>query len=192
MVYIMLDQKFDSKKFSGFCYENGLTLLGSFEADPDKGQAAQVIYEDMITKVKCYYVEDYLIDLRYLILEGKKEKELFEKLNQAKSLRTISQDKIANTAKKHKNKQELVLALRMLAVISPVKYDEDFFDLFNIGLAHQDPAVRHASLQIVTYPSWEEFYIQAKEMAKADPSEEVRLTAGNFVREYERLHKKSK
>jgi len=192
MIHIILDQSFTDKKFNDFAFKQKWELLGVFEADPDKGQAAQIVCSDPATKCRCYYVEDYLIDLRYLILEGKKEKELAENIFKAKGIKLIIPEKIFSMVNKAKTRKDLVLGLRMLAVISPEQYEENFFNLFMIGLEHKDPFVRHASLKIVTYPSWKEFNMVVKEMSKNDPDPVVKETAQGFLKAYEQIHRKKK
>jgi hypothetical protein len=192
MIHIILDQSFTDKKFNDFVFKQKWELLGVFEADPDKGQAGQIVCSDPLTKCRCYYVEDYLIDLRYLILEGKKEKDLEEAIFKMKGIKLLAQEKIFTLVSKAKNRKDLVLGLRMLAVISPKSFEENFFNHFLLGLQHKDPFVRHASLKIVTYPSWKEFNPIAKAMSENDPDPVVRETAEGFLKAYEQIHGKKK
>src|SRR5690606_3667565 len=93
---------------------------------------------------------------------------------------------------KAKSRKSLVLGLRMLAVISPEKYEENFFRHFLMGLENTDPFVRHASLKIVTYPSWKEFNIVAKKMSLEDQDPAVRETAVGYLKAYNQINGKKK
>lgn len=192
MIHIIPDQAFTGRKYSEFALKQKWQLLGSFDPDPDQGQASQIICLDPETKARCYYVEDYLIDLRYLIVEGKKEKQLAEKIYTARGIKLILPEKIFQMVEKARSRKSLVLGLRMLAVISPEKYEENFFHHFLIGLEHKDPFVRHASLKIVTYPSWKEFNAVAKKMSQEDPDPVVRETATGYLKAYKQIHGKKK
>lgn len=190
MKYVMLDQKFDRKKFAGFFTKRAYTMLAEIAEDRDQGVCDQVIVQDPESKVKIYYMEDYLIDLRYLVLEGKNADKLSEELHQAKDLKALGFAGIEKMVKNPKSKKDLVLGLRMLAVLSPKVYDEKFFKLFRAGLDHKDPQVRFATIQIVTYPKWDPIREYVNRMAQKDPHPEVRGISDAFVKQFDRLTKR--
>ena len=187
MIHILLDQSYNGKKFSAFAAKQKWMLLAVFDADPDNGQAAQIVCEDPATKTRCYYVEDFLIDLRYLIVDGKQQAAIADAIYASKQIKVIAPEVIYSMVKKARSRQALVLGLRMLAVISPETYDEPTFELFQKGLEHKDPRVRHASLQIVTYPNWKQFFELAKLMHKEDPDPGVREKAKGFITAYKSI-----
>jgi len=194
MIHIILNQDTSRAKFLAYAESEGWEVLAEFDADPEHGQAGQIICNDPEIKVKCYYVEDYLIDLRYLIIEGKPEKELLlaSKIYKTKNIDLVSASEIFHMIEDSKNEGELVLGLRMLAVISPTSFDQKFYKLFAKGLQHEDPYIRHAAIQIVTYPAWPEFKRDVANMKENDPSEMVRERAEGFLKAYTQLFEKKK
>lgn len=194
MIHIILNQDTTRAQFIAYAEAEGWEVLAEFDADPEQGQAGQIICNDPVIKVKCYYVEDYLIDLKYIIIEGKPEKELLlaSKIYKSKNIQLVTAPEIFHMIEDSKHAGELVLGLRMLAVISPTSFDQKFYKLFTKGLQHEDPYIRHAAIQIVTYPAWPEFKVDVAKMKENDPSEMVRERAEGFLKAYVQLFENKK
>jgi hypothetical protein len=75
-------------------------------------------------------------------------------------------------------------ALAHVAAATPCEFDLEFFEWFEFGLGHDDPALRKWAAMLTGYPAWPEFRAPLEALLE-DDEEEIRALAGQMLA---RLH----
>ena len=134
-------------------------------------------------ETKIIYVEDYIVDFPYLIVDGQ-EIESISKLIKS-HFDIYSQAEIVQQAQTARTEKEQVEAIFRLALIAPNKFDSKFFELFQIGFNHPSPEVRAKTLKACAYTEWKEFIPCVEKIRNQDSDEIVRNEAEIIFKAYE-------
>jgi hypothetical protein len=187
MQRIVLDPGMPEDTFHRYSYLKDWLLTAAIDQDPEADQPARVVSRDPKTSTVITYVDDQRIGLRYVLIDGKAEERIADDLYRSSEIKTISRDRIRQMLTKPKDREELILGLRHLAVVAPSSFEQESFDFFSRALNHRDPEVRHAAVQLISYPGWPEFKPKVQEMMLKDRHPDVREVAASLLRGYDQV-----
>ena len=135
-------------------------------------------------ETKIIYVEDYIVDFPYLIVDGQ-EVESISKLIKS-HFDIYSQAEIVQKVQTARTEQEQIDAIFRLALVAPNKFDSKFFELFQIGFNHASPEVRAKTLKACAYTEWKEFIPCINKIRNQDSDEMVKNQAEIISKAYQR------
>jgi hypothetical protein len=130
-----------------------------------------------------HYIEDHLINLRYLVAQGNDVEQLVEQIHS--SLATYNKEEIRQLVEKATTRDEQVSAIYQVGIAAYQDYDSDFFELFKIGLSNPDAEVRKAAILAVGYVGWSEFREILQHLKTDDPDLTVRERASIMLEGYD-------
>ena len=118
------------------------------------------------------YVEEYLTDINYFIIEGKDREEILKYI--CDSLDVVDLDEIKrilqNESYCEENSQEYLDAVYNLGLIAtPGKFDRE--------LSHEFPEVRYAGIMAINFANWREFAEPLERIKNTDSHPDVRELA---------------
>ena len=186
---IVLAPEMSRDAFAGYCYAQDWHLEAIMDEDRGIGRPSQDVCRDDRTGTRIAFVDDYLVDVRYLYVDGPGEAQLEAQLYKAKEVATIPPAAIFKMLRRGAPRGERLLGIRYLAVTAPASPDQRWAKAFRALLADRDPDVRDAALQCASYPAWPELRRTAEKMTKHDPHPGVRETAAALVRSFKKVAK---
>lgn len=125
--------------------------------------------EDESTSI--HYIEDPLIDIRYLFIHGSKQVEVINAISSYLDL--FQRGEIFEMIHKAASTEEYIQAIYHLGVTANHDYDKEIFELFKAVFAHSEPKVRNAAILATSYVGWKEFEEPLKNLSDSDPEKEV-------------------
>lgn len=132
-----------------------------------------------------HYIEDFLLGVNYLLLEGEEPGPLAEDIR--KKLPTYSVDETKRLVAQGKTRDELIGAIYLAAAATSPRFDESLFKLFEIALESDDPDVRSAAILGMGYAAWPEFKALLRRIEATDPDSRVRGDARAMLDSLERV-----
>ncbi|NET62239.1 MAG: hypothetical protein F6K47_40875, partial [Symploca sp. SIO2E6] len=125
-----------------------------------------------------HYVEDPLIGIRYLFIDGLNQVEICDKISS--SLDIFRREEIFNMVHTAVSAEEYVRAIYHVGIIANHDYNMEIFEIFKLAFAHPETKVRNAAILATAYVGWREFEELLRDIIDCDPEEKVRDFA-NFT-----------
>lgn len=122
-----------------------------------------------------HWIEDHVLGLPYLLLQGKSQDEAAREI--ASALPTVDRSDLRAIVDEARTADDLVAALRHVAAAAPPEFDAEIFEWFERGFEHEDAAVRKIAAIASAYPAWPEFRARLLETASNDADPDVREAA---------------
>lgn len=126
-------------------------------------------------RISIHYIEDFLINIRYLTLKG--ENLSIVKSQVCSSLDIYKREEIFSMMEKAAERSQFIHAIYNIGALATQEFDPDIFDLFKDALANRDPEVRRAAIFATGYPAWPEFRELIEYIQFQDPEPTVRAYA---------------
>ena len=129
------------------------------------------VTSDQLTAIR--YREDPLLNLRYLLVEGKDQDKVLAEIRQ--EINTYSDTEIQTLFEMAKNEEEYIHAIRCVGIAAlPRKFSQQWFKDFEAALSHPSPEVRDAAILALSYVGWRQFEPLLQKLAQNDPDEQTR------------------
>lgn len=137
---------------------SGFYLIDFFS--PSDKAAKSTIWSSDNEQTSVQYVEEQLINIRYLIIKGKDREKIFTHM--CNSLDIITYDEIKQIVQNEsyfaENSEEYIEAIYHLGIIAiPGNYDDELFALFEKVLSHSNAEVRNAGIIAIHFAGWRQF-----------------------------------
>ena len=130
-----------------------------------------------------HYIDDHLINLRYLVVQGEAVDEIAKQIHS--SLATYTREEIRQTVEEATTRDQYIHAIYQVGIAAPQDYDPELFEWFKIGLSNPDAKVRKATILAIGYVGWLEFRAVLQELKTNDPDQSVRQRASILLEGYE-------
>ena len=140
------------------------------------------IYTTLDKKTSLHFVDDSLLDVRYLLIKGSNVEATAAKARSV--LPTWEDAEVLRTARGADEPEERQRAILQSAVLAAENKDPVFLEIFRQARSHPDPAVRRAAMTAISYLGWPELREIVAEYA-SDPDPEVRQDAATLLEAYE-------
>lgn len=122
-----------------------------------------------------HYIEDFLINIRYFLIEGKNQSQVIEKIRA--SLDTYSEEEILEMAKNAVEPDEHIRAIYYVGIMTKQTYNPQYFKFFEAAFSHLDAEVRKAAILATVCAGWLEFREHLQRLQTNDPDPSVRERA---------------
>lgn len=133
--------------------------------------------DDRATAVN--YLEDPLVSLSYLSIRGADRDKLASKF--ARKMETYDPEWALELAAGAVKPETQLEAISRLAVIFP-SHDPAAFEVFKAyATAAPNPVLREAAVNAMAYRAWPEFLPLLEQIAREDPSDNVRMRANEIL-----------
>jgi hypothetical protein len=162
-----------SEAFERLAEHLGWRLVGKTQSDVST-EAAWVAPE---IGAAVTYVDDRVIGLQYLAVEGTSETILAVAQKVDPFLPFYTHESVKKFLMRGAPEYDPVLALYVAALIAPPWGDPEILDWFRAAMKDPDPRIRRAAYFATTYPGWREFDEMLKERSEHDPDSEARISA---------------
>lgn len=172
----------DREDFIEYATDAGLVYRSESQEDRAALIPYELIYSDSERQTWFHYIDDFISELRYVVVEGRDVEEGAEHV--AENLPVHSDADLLAWVTAAENPKELAAAVRHLAIIAPKKCDPQVLSGFLRGLRHADPAVRVISIHACGYPAWPELKPAIRQIKDSDPDRRVRDTARRMLDVY--------
>jgi hypothetical protein len=130
-----------------------------------------------------HYIEDHLINLRYLVAQGDDVEQIIKQIHS--SLDIYNNAEIRQLVEKASTRDEHICAIYQVGIAASQDYDSEFFELLKIGLSNPDAEVRKAAILAVGYVGWSEFREILQHLKTDDPHLMVRERASIMLEGYD-------
>lgn len=138
-------------------------------------QALEILWWESNDSRLVRYIEDRLLSVRYLLLEGDHPERLEDELT--KQLSFVKRADILRDLTLAVKREEWIIALYRLAAFASASFDKELFEYFERAFVHPEPDVRFAAVFAMTYPGWREFRPILERLSLLDSSADVRNIA---------------
>ncbi|BAZ12419.1 hypothetical protein NIES4071_42500 [Calothrix sp. NIES-4071] len=122
-----------------------------------------------------HYIEDFYINARYILIRGKNQEEIAEKIRA--SLATYSIYELQEKLEKVTEKKECIGVILRLSAASTQDYEPKIFHDLKTMMYDSDADVRKAAIFSTTYLGWQEFREPLEELKNNDPDASVQKFA---------------
>ncbi|MEH2039430.1 HEAT repeat domain-containing protein [Nostoc sp.] len=122
-----------------------------------------------------HYIEDFLINIRYFLVEGKNQEQIIAKISS--SIDTYDEKEIFEMAENAVNQDNYIRAIYHIAILARQTYNPKIFEIFNSAFTHADPEVRKAAILATVAIGWKEFRETLQGLQVNDPDLNVRERA---------------
>ncbi|MBW4608227.1 MAG: hypothetical protein KME22_13660 [Hassallia sp. WJT32-NPBG1] len=119
-----------------------------------------------------HYIEDFLLNVRYIAVKGEKPGQVIEQIRQL--LNTYSQEEIHQMVENATEPDDLIQAIYYVGAAATSMYDADMFKMFEHMLSHSNSEVRRSAIFATAYPAWKEFCKPLEKLQASDPELTVR------------------
>lgn len=153
---------------------------------PTETQPKKIVWLTKDKQVAIHFVEDPMVDLDYIIVEGKQEdRDKVARLIRDK-LAIYDDNDIRDIVEKAETPGERISAVQHAALAAPLEFDETYFKYITDALHDPDPKVRRAALTTTAYVAWRRLKQPMEELAESDPEPEIREFAAFGLKSLER------
>ena len=114
------------------------------------------------------YVEDQLLQTRYLTISGPEEQAIAKQLEAG--LEAYSLDDLSRLSSPDLAPPEAVVLVNAAALKAPQEYDAELFELISKALQHPAVEVRRAAVFAITYVPWRQFRNVLSQLGNTDPA----------------------
>ncbi len=127
------------------------------------------------------YVDDYLMQLQYLVVEGTPEEILAVACHVDPYLPFYTHDSIAAMMSLESSQYDPILAIYIAALIASADPDPEILSWFKVAMSSDDPSVRSAAYFATTYPGWREFKPMLTRASREDSNHDAREMAAKAL-----------
>lgn len=136
----------------------------------------EIIWLTQTRQTRIHYIEDFLVDARYFLVEGRELEDASQKIRS--SVSTYTDEDIRRIAKNAKERAEQIRAIYYAGIAAPLRFDPEFFRMFEQASSSPDAEVRHALIVAIGYVGWKELHEILEHLRTTDLEESVREDAG--------------
>ncbi len=153
---------------------------------PTRTQPKKIVWLTRDEQVAVHFVEDPMVDLDYIIVEGKsEEREKVARLIREK-LDIYDDEDIAELIENAQTPNERISAVQHAALAAPLEFDETYFKYVTDALADPNPEVRRAALTTTAYVAWRQLKEPMEKVSQSDPDPAIREFAAFGIRSLEK------
>lgn len=173
-VRIVLQETVSEKDVDSAAWDNDWSLIQTIKADENVPH--EVIWQDTFQNVNIHYIEDFYIDVAYIVLRGEDLAPVVEDIYA--KLPIYTEDYVFKMLEDSSDDQEnLIKAIYYLALMAPQQYSLKFFTTFKDLLSHPSSIVRSAVITAIGYVGWQASKSLLESVQQSDPDAEVRKDA---------------
>jgi hypothetical protein len=143
--------------------------------DADRHNPREVIYQVTPKRTFVHYIEDSLLGIDYLVIQGEELDEVEARTRAA--LPALSEQEVRMMMGTAVTADEQVRALPCAALVAPVSFDVEFYRWFEHALHSPEARVRKLTILATGYVGWREFCAPLAELASTDGDSQVREDA---------------
>jgi hypothetical protein len=123
-------------------------------------------------KTAIHYIEDDLIDIPYLLIEGENQEKLVSEIEF--SIGTYNLPELHEMLQKATNRDEYIRSIYRIGAAINQEYNPELFKDFQTLMYHPEVDVRKAAIFATTYVGWVEFKEPLQQLRTSDPEPSVR------------------
>lgn len=173
-VRIVLQETVSERDVDSAAWDNDWSLIQTIKADENTPH--EVIWQDTFQNVNIHYIEDFYIDVAYIVLRGEDLAPVVEDI--CAKLPIYTEDDVFKMLENSSNDQEnLIKAIYYLGLMAPQQYSLKFFTIFKDLLSHRNSIIRSTVITAIGYVGWQAFKSLLESVHQSDPDAEVRKDA---------------
>ncbi|HAG81754.1 MAG TPA: hypothetical protein DCL61_11445 [Cyanobacteria bacterium UBA12227] len=176
-VRVVLQESVSEADIDSAAWDNEWSLVKTIKGDENTPH--EVIYRTEDEQAFIHYIEDFYIDMAYLVVRSDEPEKAIEEI--CSYLPIYDKGEIFEMLKKATKPEEFIQGIYYAGLISPQQYDAEFFELFKQVLSNQDPGVRLAVITAIGYAGWPEFKEILESLIITDSDPEVRQDAEDML-----------
>ncbi|WP_199512585.1 hypothetical protein [Nucisporomicrobium flavum] len=155
--------------------------------DEDAGTGYEMTWS-MAPAVILHYVEDVVSRSGHVHVTGRDTADIESRVETlGRELDTLTMKELTAAVGEAGAGPELARALLRVGLGAPLAFDATVFDVIRGGLANEDAMVRQSTVYATTYSPWREWLPVLREVARDDPSADVRELAAATAGQLEQL-----
>ncbi|HAS46065.1 MAG TPA: hypothetical protein DCS93_36620 [Microscillaceae bacterium] len=166
-------------------------ILGKYESYIPGEEMNQLVWHNDTTQTTIYYVDDFIIDLSYFIIEYAQEAHVQKAIaNIETKIKLFTQEQILDKLKDtQKSVQEYALFIKRLAVTLSEShdYDEALFEVFCTALKSPSELVRFHTIFALSYLNWLEFVPFLEKLIPLEKDPDVKNAMQRLVEGYQKF-----
>jgi hypothetical protein len=145
----------------------------------------EVIWATPGRKTFVHWVEDFLVQQRYLVVQGDDAEAVAEQLRS--KLKTLSPVDVAKRLAGTRDEGDLIDVLYKAGVAAGPEEDSALREVFDAGFRHESPDVRRAAVFAAGYAEWPGLREPLERLAGSDPDLVVREDAAAMLEGLEQV-----
>jgi hypothetical protein len=158
-------------------WDRGWRYHDMFAADDDR--PFEKIWLTPNGETGIHWIEDHILDLSYLLLEGERQEDTAREI--ASAIPTYGREDLRELVEGASDWDDFMVALQHVAAAAPPEFDPEIFGWFEQAFEHEHPTVRKIAALSTAYPAWPEFRALLAEAANNDDVPEVRDVASRML-----------
>jgi hypothetical protein len=174
MVRLVLNEEVDREQVETAAWDLNWQWWDEMPAAEDAPH--EVIWKTQDDSTRVHLIEDHLVGLAYLLVEGTDAESLARSARS--KLRVYGKDEIVKLAGDAKSRDDRIKTVYLAALAgSPRQVDADLLRIIERAFGSEETDVRHAAIVASGYLGWEPLEDALRKLAEEDPDEGVRSDA---------------